>query len=128
MNTSTSLMTDGVSDYQTIGSRWTVGGFTPRVVAIHWTFKDPAANRVMIGHFTSQDDGSQGDVAAKFLVVATNLVEFLDRNQIPDTFGALEIRKHVAASTFPGLGPVKKFSVENHIELIARITCRDASL
>lgn len=113
---------DGVSDHQTIGAGWTIGGFTPRVVAIHWTYKDPSADRVMIRHFTSGDaDSSLGDVASKFLVAAQRLVEFLDDKKIPNTLGAKQIRKHVKNDTFPGLGPVKKFSIENHIELITRI-------
>lgn len=113
---------DGVSDHQTIGAGWTIGGFTPRVVAIHWTYKDPNAERVMISHFTSGGtNSSQGDVASKFLTAAGHLVDFLDERDIPDTIGARQIRKHVENATFPGLGPVKKFSIENHIELIAQI-------
>ncbi len=113
---------NGVSDHQTIGAGWTVGGFTPRVVAIHWTYKDPQVDRIMIRHFTSGGvESLQGDVASKFLTAAQHLVRFLDAHRIPDTLGSRQIRRHVENETFPGLGPVKKFSIENHIELIARV-------
>lgn len=110
----------GFGDYQTIGRDWTDGGFSPRVVAIHWTYVDEEGGPIMIRHFTSTTNYDTSDVGGKFLEAARSLKAFLDERQI-DTLAADSIRAHVEAETYPGLGVVKKYSIQNHIQLVSSL-------
>lgn len=110
----------GFGDYLTIGKGWTEGGFTPRAVAIHWTYQPEAGTPIRIRHFTSESNGDLANVGGKFLEAAGKLVSFLDQHEIHT--GAAEImRRHVQNGTYPGLGIVKKLSIQNHLELVAGI-------
>lgn len=110
----------GFGDYLTIGKGWSEGGFTPRAVAIHWTYEPAPDSPIRIRHFTSESNGDIANVGGKFLEAAGKLVRFLDGNNIHT--GAAEVmRKHVREQTYPGLGIVKKLSVQNHLELMAAV-------
>ncbi|MBP2390045.1 sce7725 family protein [Aeromicrobium fastidiosum] len=110
----------GFGDYLTIGKAWTSGGFTPRAVAIHWTYQPDPASPIRIRHFTSETNGDMANVGGKFLEAAGKLVAFLDAEDI-HTNAAEIMRGHLAADTYPGLGIVKKLSILNHLELVAEI-------
>lgn len=114
----------GFADYLTIGKGWTDGGFTPRAVAIHWTYQPSDDSPIMIRHFTSTSNDSIANVAGKFLEAARKLVEFLDTHDI-QTMAAGVMRQHVSDDTYPGLGIVKKLSIQNHLELVADILDRE---
>jgi hypothetical protein len=110
----------GFGDYLTIGRGWLDGGFTPRAVAIHWTYQPEPGTPIRIRHFTSESNGDIANVGGKFLEAANKLVAFLDAHRIHT--GAADImRRHVQQSTYPGLGIVKKLSIQNHLELVASI-------
>lgn len=110
----------GFSDYLTIGKRWIEGGFTPRAVAIHWTYQPRPKSPIRIRHFTSETNGELANVGGKFLEAAAKLVKFLDVENI-HTAAAETMRGHFAAGTYPGLGVIKKLSILNHLELMAGI-------
>lgn len=113
----------GFSDYLTIGEPYADGGFTPRAVAIHWTYEPHPDGPVMIRHFTSESNGDTSNVGGKFLEAARKLVAFLDAQDI-HTQAAEVLRAHVTDSTYPGLGIVKKLSIQNHLELMSGILSR----
>lgn len=113
----------GFSDYLTIGDSYSDGGFTPRAVAIHWTYEPLLGGPVMIRHFTSVSNGDTSNVGGKFLEAAGKLVAFLDVQDI-HTQAAEVMRAHVANNTYPGLGIVKKLSIQNHLELMSGILSR----
>jgi hypothetical protein len=113
----------GFSDYLTIGEPYSDGGFTPRAVAIHWTYEPQVGGQVMIRHFTSVSNGDTSNVGGKFLEAAGKLVAFLDAQNI-HTQASNVMRTHVANSTYPGLGIVKKLSIQNHLELVSGILSR----
>jgi len=110
----------GFGDYLTIGKEWSEGGFTPRAVAIHWTYQPAPGKPIMIRHFTSETNGDLANVGGKFLEAVGKLVSFLDQVDI-HTAAADVMRSHLASSTYPGLGIVKKLSIQNHLELVAGI-------
>lgn len=113
----------GFSDYLTIGESYVEGGFTPRAVAIHWTYEPVLDGPIMIRHFTSTSNDDTSNVGGKFLEAARKLVAFLDEHDI-HTQAAEVIRIHVENETYPGLGIVKKLSAQNHLELVSDILSR----
>lgn len=113
----------GFGDYLTIGSGFAEGGFTPRAVAIHWTYEPRPGGPIKIRHFTSDNNGDIANVGGKFLEAAEKLVLFLDREHI-HTLASEVIREHFAAGTYPGLGIIKKLSIQNHLELVSIILSR----
>jgi len=115
----------GFGDYLTIGSGWTEGGFTPRAVAIHWTYQPSPGAPIMIRHFTSQSNGDTANVGGKFLEACSKLVRFLDERDLRGP-AANTMRQHLESQTYPGLGIVKKLSVQNHLELMAAVLAGSA--
>jgi len=113
----------GFGDYLTLGRGWSEGGFTPRAVAIHWTYEPAVGSPIKIRHFTSESNGDLSNVGGKFLEAAGKLARFLDSNGI-HTAAAEVMRQHVRNQTYPGLGIVKKLSIQNHLELMATILGR----
>lgn len=110
----------GFADYLTVGSGWTEGGFTPRAVAIHWTYQPQPEAPIMIRHFTSVSNGDMANVGGKFLEACTKLVRFLDERNFRGP-AANTMRQHLETQTYPGLGIVKKLSIQNHLELMAAV-------
>lgn len=110
----------GFADYLTVGSGWTEGGFTPRAVAIHWTYQPEPEAPIMIRHFTSVSNGDMANVGGKFLEACGKLVRFLDDRNLHGP-SANTMRQHLASQTYPGLGIVKKLSIQNHLELMAAV-------
>lgn len=117
----------GFGDYLTVGRGWSEGGFTPRAVAIHWTYEPAPGDPIIIRHFTSESNGDIANVGGKFLEAARKLVAFLDEEGI-HTRAAEVMRQHLGAGTYPGLGVVKKLSIQNHLELVSGILVRNEGL
>jgi hypothetical protein len=113
----------GFADYLTIGEPYNEGGFTPRAVAIHWTYEPDPGGPIMVRHFTSTNNGDTANVGGKFLEAAGKLVAFLDQHDI-HTNASEVMRNQVATSSYPGLGIVKKLSIQNHLELVSGILSR----
>lgn len=113
----------GFSDYVTVGEPYSDGGFTPRAVAIHWTYEPQPGGPIMIRHFTSESNGDTSNVGGKFLEAVSKLAAFLDACDI-HTQASEVMRAHAANNTYPGLGIVKKLSIQNHLELMSGILNR----
>lgn len=106
----------GFGDYQTIGELFKEGGSLPRVVAIHLTYQRPRDEAIFIRHFCSTPNGSSADTAGKYLEALSKLVNFADSAGLDNP--ALKIfRSHLDRQTFPGLGVIKKLSIQNHIHV-----------
>ncbi|WP_282071778.1 sce7725 family protein [Janibacter hoylei] len=110
----------GFGDYLTVGHGWQEGGFTPRAVAIHWTYQPEPGSPIRIRHFTSESNGSVANVGGKFLEAADKLIRFLDEENIQSNASQV-MRRHASNRTYPGLGIVKKLSIQNHLELMTGI-------
>lgn len=113
----------GFADFLTIGENYSESGFTPRAVVIHWTYQPNNLGPIMIRHFTSDNNQDTSNVGGKFLQALEKLVRFLDENEV-HTHAAEIFRGHLRNQTYPGLGIIKKLSIENHLELVADILAR----
>ena len=110
---------DGFGDYLIVGDDYTETGGPAYAVAIHLTYLDNEED-MFIYHFISDQTDSPTDPGGKFLEALEKLVNAI---QNPKTlifksracFEYLELynKKH-----YPGLGYVKKLSLQHHLELI----------
>lgn len=112
----------GFSDYQTIGSGYTEGGFMPRAVAIHWTIQ--REGELYIRQFLSDDRTSQGRTKEKFFEAAEKLASYIRFSGLENS-ASQEFLLYFDEDKFPGLGMLKKISVKNHIEVSA-LACSEA--
>lgn len=104
----------GFSDYLTIGRRFTDGGSLPRAVVIHLSHISPDDNAVYVRHFSSDSNSDTSDPARKFGEAVAKLIEFVDLSGISNP--AVEaFRSYFEAQAFPGLGMIKKLSMQNHL-------------
>lgn len=112
---------EGFSDYATIGRDFSEGGSSPRAVVIHLTYDEPAdGGSIWVRHFCSTSNEDTADTAGKFGEALAELVDFLDERDI--TNPAAEAFRHYGRNgLYPGLGMVKKLSIQNHLFLVTRL-------
>lgn len=115
----------GFGDYLIVGKDYKDGGGPAGAIAIHITYVDSTADdAIAIYHFISDLNDVLDDVAVKFAEALTKLVSAVDsgssqifRSTAIEEFIDLHRREH-----YPGLGYVKKLSMQHHLELMAHIS------
>jgi len=113
---------DGFGDFLIVGDEYTEGGGPAYAVAIHLTFIDPDEDEVMyIYHFVSTTKDTPTDPAGKFAQALDKLAEKLDSgtSNLFESSAVKEFRDLHKKGHFPGLGYVKKLSMNHHIETLA---------
>lgn len=113
---------NGFGDFLTVGNVYSDGGGPAYAVAIHLTFINPDADKVMfIHHFVSTTNDTPTDPAGKFAQALAKLINILNAgtSHIIETAAIHEFRNLHAKGHFPGLGSVKKLSMKHHIETLA---------
>jgi hypothetical protein len=113
---------DGFGDFLIVGDDYTEGGGPAYAVAIHLTFIDPDEDEVMyIYHFVSTTKDTPTDPAGKFAQALDKLVKKLDSgtSNLFESSAIKEFRDLHKKGHFPGLGYVKKLSMNHHIETLA---------
>ncbi|MBX8531217.1 sce7725 family protein [Pseudomonas cichorii] len=113
---------DGFGDFLMVGDEYSEGGGPAYAVAIHLTFiDDDQGDDMFIHHFKSDRFETPTDPAGKFAEAVRKLVaEATDpdtkiyRTRAVQEFIDLHRRGH-----FPGLGYIKKLSMQHHIEVMA---------
>lgn len=112
---------DGFGDFLTVGEDFFEGGGPAYAVAIHLTYIDPSDEAMYIYHFKSDRSDTPTDPAGKFGEALTRMVGVLNspgsgilESDAVKEFRELHTRKH-----FPGLGYIKKLSMQHHIETLA---------
>lgn len=113
---------DGFGDFLIVGDEYTEGGGPAYAVAIHLTFIDPDADEVMyIYHFVSTTKDTPTDPAGKFAQALDKLIKKLDggNSHLFDSTAIRAFRDLHNKGHFPGLGSVKKLSMNHHIETLA---------
>lgn len=113
---------DGFGDFLIVGDDYTEGGGPAYAVAIHLTFIDPDRDEVMyIYHFVSTTKDTPTDPAGKFAQALEKLISKLDsgKSNLLESSAIKEFRDLYAKGHFPGLGYVKKLSMNHHIETLA---------
>lgn len=106
----------GFGDYLTIGDDYSETGFLPYAVAIHLTYVRPD-QKIYVRHFVSDSNSDNSDIAGKFGEALRKLIEFINDVGIT-TEAADEFRRLSTEGHYPGLGVIKKLSINNHLELL----------
>lgn len=111
----------GFGDYLIVGDDYSEGGGAAYAVAIHITYHDPDDDNVVyICHFKSDSNSSPVDPAGKFREAVGKLADHIagHANKIPRTKAISEFLKLHESGHFPGLGYVKKLSMQHHLEMM----------
>lgn len=110
---------DGFGDFLIVGEKYSETGGPAYAVAIHLTYIED--NDMYIYHFISDETQTQTDPGGKFLEALTKLVTKLTdkKTNICKTRACAEYKQLYKRKHYPGLGYVKKLSMQHHLELIA---------
>jgi hypothetical protein len=111
---------DGFGDYLIVGDDYTETGGPAYAVAIHLTYLDPDDD-MFIYHFISDQTDSPTDPGGKFLEALEKLVQEIKKPKslIYESDACSEYLELFEKKHYPGLGYVKKLSMQHHTELIA---------
>lgn len=113
---------NGFGDFLTVGDDYSETGGPAYAIAIHLTFINPAKDDEMyVFHFISIRQDTPTDPAGKFAEALAKLVNQLDQpdSNVLETQAVVEFRDLHNRGHFPGLGYVKKLSMQHHIETLA---------
>lgn len=111
----------GFGDYTIVGSDYSETGGPAYVVTIHMSYIDSDNfDSMSIKHFSSQNNNSIADPGGKFLEALGKFYQFQSRNPkiFDDTIGKLELLNLYNRKQYPGLGIIKKLSIEHHMQTI----------
>lgn len=111
---------DGFGDFLIVGDDYSETGGPAYAVAIHLTYTDPAEDDDMfMNHYISDRQLDPTDPGGKFLEALVKLERDVTAGRIPRTDAVAEFIDLHGRQHFPGLGYVKKLSMQHHIEVIA---------
>ncbi|MDP9513365.1 sce7725 family protein [Pseudomonas protegens] len=113
---------NGFGDFSIVGDGYSESGGPAYAVAIHLTFIDPDQDDAMfIYHFVSTSQDTPTDPAGKFAEALDKLMTKLDSgySKLYETEAIGELRKLHARGHFPGLGYLKKISLNHHVETLS---------
>ncbi|HPJ13120.1 MAG TPA: sce7725 family protein [Caldisericia bacterium] len=111
---------DGFGDFLIVGDDYSETGGPAYAVAIHLTYLEMDQD-MNIYHFLSDQTDSPTDPGGKFLEALKKLIDTV-RNPNTLIFNSSAIKDFCdlyEKSHYPGLGFVKKLSMQHHIELVA---------
>ncbi|MBC8342547.1 MAG: sce7725 family protein [Bacteroidetes bacterium] len=116
---------DGFGDYLIVGDDYTETGGPAYAVAIHLTYLDD--DDMFIYHFISDQTDSPTDPGGKFLEALAKLEKKVNKPKslIFKSSACTEYLKLYKKQHYPGLGYVKKLSMQHHVELMANFISRD---
>lgn len=108
----------GYSDYSIIGNDFTTSGFAPRAVAIHIVYiNDDAQNDLYVHHFVSDSNSDITNPAGKFQEALEKLIGW-NKFNILHTCAAQCFENLYDEGRYPGLGTIKKLSIQQHLEIV----------
>ena len=116
---------DGFGDYLIVGDEYREGGGPAYAVAIHLSYLDKESD-MYVSHFKSDRTGSPTDPAGKFLEALEKLIIAIEKSNslIYYSDACKEYKELYDKKHFPGLGYVKKLSMQHHLELVAKFTSK----
>ena len=111
---------DGFGDYLIVGDDYSETGGPAYAVAIHLTYLENDDD-MFIYHFISDQTDSPVDPGGKFLEALKKLVKEIKepKSLIYKSKACSEYLELYQKQHYPGLGYVKKLSMQHHVELIA---------
>jgi len=113
---------NGFGDFLVVGDDYIESGGPAYAVAIHLTFIDPDQDdSMLIYHFKSERQDTPTDPAGKFAEALEKMMATLNdrKSKVLETSAVEEFRLLHKQGHFPGLGYVKKLSMNHHIETLA---------
>ena len=113
---------DGYGDYLIVGDGYSETGGPAYAVAIHTTYLDEDDD-MYIYHFLSDQTDSPTDPGGKFLEALKKLIKECQKEETK-IFKSAAIREFFALfdkKHYPGLGYVKKLSMQHHLELMEKV-------
>ncbi len=112
---------DGFGDFLTVGDDYSEGGGPAYAIAVHLTFIDDEDEAMYVYHFKSKRMDTPTDPAGKFAEALDAMIQKLDEknSKVYESPAVKEFRSLHEKKHFPGLGYVKKLSMQHHIETIA---------
>jgi hypothetical protein len=113
---------EGFGDFLIVGDEFSESGGPAYAVVIHLTFIDPTQDNMMrIYHFKSRQQDTPQDPAGKFAEALASMMQTLSNpgSNILETDAVREFRSLSRKRHFPGLGYIKKLSMNHHIETLA---------
>lgn len=113
---------DGFGDFLIVGDEFSESGGPAYAIAIHLTFIDnDKEDEMWIHHFLSERQDTPKDPAGKFAEALARMMKVLNKpdSKILETKAVQEFRALHKDGHFPGLGHVKKLSMNHHIETLA---------
>ncbi len=117
---------EGIGDYLIIGDDYTETGGPAYAVAIHLTYLDNDDD-MFIYHFISDQTDSPTDPGGKFFEALAKLAKKVNKPKslVFKSRACAEYLKLYKMQHYPGLGYVKKLSMQHHIELMANFIRRE---
>jgi hypothetical protein len=119
---------DAFGDFLIVGSNYKEGGGPAYAIAIHLTYADPNADdAIAIMHYKSDQVDTYKDPAGKFFEALTKLVKDVKKPNSP-IFLSSAVNEYLQLHKdqhFPGLGYVKKLSMQHHVELMAHLLAEE---
>ena len=111
---------NGFGDFLIVGNEYSESGGPAYAVAIHLTYFNE--DEIMyIRHFISKSNDTPTDPAGKFAEALAKLVERVEEDDLIFKSDAYRQYKDFHdRGHFPGLGVVKKLSMQHHIETLAQ--------
>ena len=108
----------GISDYSIIGDEFIDGGFAPKAVAIHIIYQDNQ-QVFRIHHFVSDSNDDTSNPAGKFGEALLKLWRWANLNSWAErTRSVEEFCQLYSEGRYPGLGIIKKLSIQHHLEVV----------
>ena len=110
----------GFSDYAIVGAEYSEAGGPAYVVTIHLSYIEKDYNQMFIRYFSSEKSNSPANPGGKFHEALTRYINFINSypNTFDNTLGTRELTYLYNEKHFPGLGQLKKISIEHHIETL----------
>ncbi|WP_203637782.1 sce7725 family protein [Levilactobacillus wangkuiensis] len=107
----------GVSDYTIGGAHYSEHGYPARAVTLHLTYFQ--GDQLRIHRFVSDDREDFRHPKEKFFQAVAKLAAWLPDHPDVQTPAALALADYHATQHFPGLGVVKRLSLEHHLQTMA---------
>tara|TARA_R110002072_G_scaffold284396_2_gene448427 strand:- start:16829 stop:17767 length:939 start_codon:yes stop_codon:yes gene_type:complete len=118
---------EAFGDFLIVGDDFKEGGGPAFAIAIHLTYAESDADgELHIKHYVSEKNDSAADPAGKFMEALAKLNSDVSE---PDTkvyhsAAVTEYQRLYQRQHFPGLGYIKKLSMQHHMELMAHLLKR----
>lgn len=108
----------GVSDYTIGGAHYSEHGYPARAVTLHLTYF--AGDQLRIHRFVSDDRTDFRHPKEKFFQAVSKLAQWLPKQAVAvQTPAAQTLAAYHEQHHFPGLGVVKRLSLEHHLQIMA---------